>query len=1285
MYSNEKNSVNQKIEAKNNSCIENVAQISTQNIAQQNIENQNVHVHKYVPDAFHRTPLLVPALTEEFVTPPKKEEIKRYLLNDTKSRDILAITAIQGLGGIGKSTLAKIIANDIEIQNRFSDGILWATLGKETDILFWLNSWIECLGDYPSSKTVQAASNHLRSILRYKNILLVVDDVWDSNDVKPFLVGGYNCQTLITTRKTYIADDLGAEAFSLNVMTKKQSLELFQKVLKDLWNEDEKDDALIVAKDVGYLPFALNLAAKKRKRDYSWRELHKALEKEIALLSVLESPRKVRKGEESLEASLNLSLKDLKSYDKEAWINFVWLGVLPEDTKINEIMATTLWNLNQKKTKEILELLWEEGLLTHDSENEFEKLKTYRIHDLFHDITRYYLTLSYDENRDDSGLGLKIKDAHNSLLNRYQAQIEKTGLWHTLKNDTYIHSHLTWHMEKAERIEDIHMLLREENENGRNGWYEVLESQGQSSVFIKDIQRAWTLSEKDSEYNIKKGNIVSSIGLEIRYALIYTSINSLSANIPEELLIALLETKKWTAAKALFYALKEPNLFKKTSKLISIYTRVNEQTLKKEQLLKNVLDSALKIKNIEGKSQALLSISLILNGQKKNEILGNALTSAYNTRTHYEKACALSNIAPNLSGQKKEKAIRTALNSAYKVKTDYKSSLALSVVALNLEEREKEKVINKALSIAYNIKTFDKRALALSAIAPNLSEQNKEKVLGNSLEAAFKIKNNYKKSLVLSNIIPNLAGQKKENVIKKAFRAAMKCRENYQKSKAISLLVLYLHGEQKEKAIKKALGASIRIEDADARVKALSTIVPYLTNYKKEKVIKSTRYFASKIKDDYKRAEILLEIIPNFSENNKKRMLQQILETLQKIKDENKRAEIIINVASNISNNNKDIMLPQILETLPTIKNDAKKAEILLNVATNYEGINKEKILVESLKLTQKNENKELRLQSILAAFPYLEGQNKDKLLLEALNITSKFKLRIVKPQEFLTVLSNLNDLEKDKILLQMLDKAQTNEDYLVKTRRLLEIIPYLDKQKMEAIEKAVESAYNIQDNYQKSQAFTALAYYLDGRNKEFALIDALNAAYQIKDVEGKVKALSAIIPHLDEQKKENVLKKILNLACGIKDDYKRSRAFSVVLPYSKGKIEEQILIKAFDSASLIKDTHTRIEAFFAIATSLNEQKKEEMLKIVLPSALYFKDETYRHKAVNIVLVCLKDIPMKKRYFWWRQIIQKLRERTRNNLLMGIAAFIPIIDDLGNEEALYETFKAINDVSRWWP
>jgi hypothetical protein len=52
----------------------------------------------------------------------------------------------------------------------------------------------------------------------------------------------------------------------------------------------------------------------------------------------------------------------------------------------------------------------------------------------------------------------------------------KDNLWHTLPDDGYIFSALTWHMEQAGRLSELHNLFREVNTYGRNGWYDDFRS-----------------------------------------------------------------------------------------------------------------------------------------------------------------------------------------------------------------------------------------------------------------------------------------------------------------------------------------------------------------------------------------------------------------------------------------------------------------------------------------------------------------------------------------------------------------------------------------------------------------------------------------------------------------------------------------------------------------------------------------------------------------------------------------------------------------------------------------
>jgi NB-ARC domain len=44
-------------------------------------------------------------------------------------------TAVQGMGGVGKTVLALAVIEDQDIRERFCDGIVWLTLGQRPDLL----------------------------------------------------------------------------------------------------------------------------------------------------------------------------------------------------------------------------------------------------------------------------------------------------------------------------------------------------------------------------------------------------------------------------------------------------------------------------------------------------------------------------------------------------------------------------------------------------------------------------------------------------------------------------------------------------------------------------------------------------------------------------------------------------------------------------------------------------------------------------------------------------------------------------------------------------------------------------------------------------------------------------------------------------------------------------------------------------------------------------------------------------------------------------------------------
>lgn len=201
-----------------------------------------------------------PTVPPYFVSRPEvSNALKRLLLAEGPvAPGALTIIAVQGAGGIGKTTLVTALAHDPDIQTRFADGVLWVTLGQRPDVLPLLVGWIQALGDRDFHPTIiESASAHLRTLLHDKACLLVVDDVWQAEHARPFLGGGERCRMLLTTRDAQLALALGARIHHVEELSQEQAVTLLRKLAGTV--ADESQIAGHLAELVGRLPLALEL------------------------------------------------------------------------------------------------------------------------------------------------------------------------------------------------------------------------------------------------------------------------------------------------------------------------------------------------------------------------------------------------------------------------------------------------------------------------------------------------------------------------------------------------------------------------------------------------------------------------------------------------------------------------------------------------------------------------------------------------------------------------------------------------------------------------------------------------------------------------------------------------------------------------------------------------------------------------------------------------------------------------------------------------------------------
>jgi tetratricopeptide (TPR) repeat protein/transcriptional regulator with XRE-family HTH domain len=181
----------------------------------------------------------------------------------------LVISAIGGLAGVGKTTLAIEWAH--RVAGRFPDGQLYVNLRGYDPVLppmpapeairLALDAFEIPAGRIPASTEAQAGL--YRSVLAAKKVLIVADNAADPAQVRPLLPGSPGCLVIVTSRSTLaglVAID-GAVPVPLDVLTAAEARNLLAGVLGAGRIAAEPEAAGQLIEACGRLPLALAITA----------------------------------------------------------------------------------------------------------------------------------------------------------------------------------------------------------------------------------------------------------------------------------------------------------------------------------------------------------------------------------------------------------------------------------------------------------------------------------------------------------------------------------------------------------------------------------------------------------------------------------------------------------------------------------------------------------------------------------------------------------------------------------------------------------------------------------------------------------------------------------------------------------------------------------------------------------------------------------------------------------------------------------------------------------------
>ncbi|KAJ0483647.1 putative P-loop containing nucleoside triphosphate hydrolase, leucine-rich repeat domain superfamily [Helianthus annuus] len=353
----------------------------------------------------------------------RQEEIKELLVKlfeNGSCTQNFSIVPIVGMGGLGKTTLAKLLYDDAEVKKHF-ELKAWVSVSDQFDICNISKVILQSVKgedkEFTDQNLLQVA---IKNQLKDKRFLIVLDDVWsESYDdwqtlVSPFKECATGSKIIMTTRKVLLLTKLGCVHLNhVQTLSHDDAVSLFAQHALGADNFDShpvlKQYGEGIVEKCDGLPLALTVLGRslRTKNEEEWKEL---LNNEIW--------RSGKKDE--IVPALRLSYNDLSACLKQL---FAYCSLFPKDYMFDKDDLILLWMaegfLNTSSSNKSIERLGVEyfeellsrSLFQHAPNNNL----LFVMHDLLNDLAtsvagEFFLRLDIE----------KVKDFRQEALEKYR-------------------------------------------------------------------------------------------------------------------------------------------------------------------------------------------------------------------------------------------------------------------------------------------------------------------------------------------------------------------------------------------------------------------------------------------------------------------------------------------------------------------------------------------------------------------------------------------------------------------------------------------------------------------------------------------------------------------------------------------------------------------------------------------------------------------------------------------------------------------------------------------------
>ncbi len=555
-------------------------------------------------------------------------------------------------------------------------------------------------------------------------------------------------------------------------------------------------------------------------------------------------------------------------------------------------------------------------------------------------------------------------------------------------------------------------------------------------------------------------------------------------------------------------------------------------------------------------------------------------------------------------------------------------------------------------SRAITVKVSNRIQLLLQLASALPTPAERLAVLDQAVDAAQEIEDAFLRPVLLARLALELPEERRDAILHQAFAAAEQIADACERSQALAILSPIAQATGRVKTIEMALSTAITMEDPYIRAMTLGHLLPYLTEADFSLAFEKARQATQEIGpgEDCYRAEALIQLAKSITDQPERDLLTtEAVELVNVLKDPVDRAELLSRIVAISLPEKRKEYFHSAWQAVSSIEDPSLRAQALVGLSQLSSAEERSSFLASQWQqvlgldtqvpaprdsstvyfstirplISSANDDISLRSEVLsqlppemlreIAENPKLIGSEYDQICYADVVDTKlpRFSKRAnVWPNLFVKVLPHLSGAKR-AVILPAVENRMDQQDINKQVTGKIQLMPFIPQdRRKKALAEAKEYANEIPNVQAYADALSALAEYLQGKERRALLGDALSVTGRVA---GSDKSQAALLLYLIPHLPSGSLDQALEIANSFKDNIAHAEVMSELIPLLPEHKQASIAAETMTRVLAIEEHHIRADLLIRLVAFQPDQERERILGEALKAILLINDDDRVH------------------------------------------------------------------------